>query len=306
MTGYNSILATAKHKLNWRTMRDVARALELEKTFIDALTSASGSQQLLLYRFKLHEDDKGKIRELHVALGHLRQFLVRLNKKLSMVKLPEYMHGSICGRSDLTHARVHYSRKFVTTCDIRDFFPSITTRMVKGAFRALGCTPAVATDLSTIVTVNGFLPHGFNTSSAIANLVLLPTAERVNSLANSRNLAFSCYLDDMAISSDFDHGNLEPILSTIFGSAQLYLKDSKFRKYGPMQEKVITGVRVDSGRNVPTHFLEKVRDSIANIQSVPSIYEMSRLEGQVARVIQLNRGAGKQLRKRLKLVLLYQ
>ena len=56
------------------------------------------------------------------------------------------------GRSILSNAAPHVGRDVVVNFDLKDFFPTLTWKRVKGKFRGLGYSEAAATVLALICT----------------------------------------------------------------------------------------------------------------------------------------------------------
>ena len=101
-------------------------------------------------------------------------------------------HGFVPGRSIVTNAAPHAGKAVVCNLDLKDFFPSITFRRVKGLFRKLGYGEHVATLLALLCTepprvpveLDGktyhvalgarVLPQGACTSPAITNALVPP------------------------------------------------------------------------------------------------------------------------------------
>src|SRR5688500_15825208 len=104
-------------------------------------------------------------------------------------KLPVHgaAHGFLAGRSIVSNAEPHAGADVVVKIDIKDFFPTITWRRVKGLLRAAGVREQVATLLSLlcsepprepvefrgkeswVATGPRALPQGAPTSPAITN-----------------------------------------------------------------------------------------------------------------------------------------
>src|SRR5262249_10503411 len=61
-------------------------------------------------------------------------------------------HGFLAGRSILTNAEAHAKPAVVVKMDVKDFFPTVTLRRVKGIFRRSGYLEQVATLLALICT----------------------------------------------------------------------------------------------------------------------------------------------------------
>jgi retron-type reverse transcriptase len=71
---------------------------------------------------------------------------------LSKIPAHEAAHGFVEARSIVTNATAHVGKAVVVNIDLKDFFPTITQRRVKGMFRALGYSEEVATLLSLLCT----------------------------------------------------------------------------------------------------------------------------------------------------------
>ena len=135
-------------------------------------------------------------------------------------KLPVHgaAHGFLAGRSIVTNARVHAGADVIVKVDVKDFFPTVTFRRVKGLFRKAGLPESVATLaalLSTepprqVVEFRGktlyvaegprACPQGAPTSPAILNAMCLRLDLRMSGLARVMGFAYTRYADDLAFS----------------------------------------------------------------------------------------------------------
>ena len=61
-------------------------------------------------------------------------------------------HGFLPGRSIATNAAVHVDSHIIMKMDLRNFFPTVTFRRVKGVFRKAGYREQIATLLAMICT----------------------------------------------------------------------------------------------------------------------------------------------------------
>lgn len=129
-------------------------------------------------------------------------------------------HGFVPGRSIVTNAAPHAGRAVVVNLDLKDFFPSITFRRVKGLFHKLGYGEHVATLLALLCTepprvpavVDGkryhvalgarVLPQGACTSPDITNALCRRLDRRLAGLARRHGFAFTRYADDLTFSGD--------------------------------------------------------------------------------------------------------
>ncbi|HEY5949343.1 MAG TPA: reverse transcriptase domain-containing protein, partial [Kofleriaceae bacterium] len=108
---------------------------------------------------------------------------------LNPLALAEHAHGFVPGRSTVTNALPHLGAAVVVNVDLRDFFPTVTYKRVKGLYRKLGYSEEVATVLALVCTepdvteteLDGTryyvargvrrLPQGAPTSPAITNVL---------------------------------------------------------------------------------------------------------------------------------------
>jgi hypothetical protein len=135
-------------------------------------------------------------------------------------KLPVHTaaHGFLRARSIGTNASIHAGADVIVKIDVKDFFPTVTFRRVKGLFCTGGLPESVATlcallateaprDIvqfrgSTLYVANGAraCPQGAPTSPAITNAICLRLDRRMAGLARTLNYAYSRYADDLAFS----------------------------------------------------------------------------------------------------------
>ncbi|HUR53259.1 MAG TPA: reverse transcriptase domain-containing protein, partial [Gemmataceae bacterium] len=142
--------------------------------------------------------------------------------------------GFLVGRSTLTNAAVHANPKTLLKMDVKDFFPTVTWRRVRGVFRRAGYRDGTATLLALICTeaprevvqLDGktyyvslgqrCLPQGAPTSPAITNALCLRLDRRLAGLANKLGWRYSRYADDMTFSLPADHTG-KPRLGALLG-----------------------------------------------------------------------------------------
>lgn len=107
------------------------------------------------------------------------------------------------GASVVEHARQHVGQDFVFSTDIRDFFPQINIRRVRGLFLGLpglGCSQSVAELLARLLCWRGHLPQGAPSSPAVANLIAYRLDLRLTNFCQRRGWTYGRYADDITIS----------------------------------------------------------------------------------------------------------
>jgi len=90
------------------------------------------------------------------ALADLQVWV--LSRILAPLGAEPEAHGFVPGRSIVTNATPHVSQKIVINLDLKDFFPSVTFRRVKGLFEKIGYSEQVAIVLALICTEPPRLP----------------------------------------------------------------------------------------------------------------------------------------------------
>ncbi len=198
-----------------------------------------------------------------------------------LAKVPTHSaaHGFVPARSTLTNAAPHTGRGFVLNMDLRDFFPSITYRRVRGVFIALGYSLGVASVLALIctererrrITRRGepvfvsvgerTLVQGAPTSPAIANLVARKLDARLAGLARKINLTYTRYADDLTFSGD-DLGSLldvRRLASEIIAAEGFGVHPEKTRIYRASGRQVVTGLVVNARVATPRELRRRVR-----------------------------------------------
>jgi hypothetical protein len=127
-------------------------------------------------------------------------------------------HGFLTGRSILTNAVVHAGARLIVKFDVREFYPTVTLRRVKGLFRKAGYGEQVATVLALLCTecprdeieIGGrkhyvatgprSLPQGAPTSPSITNALCVRLDARLTGLARKLGFRYTRYADDLTFS----------------------------------------------------------------------------------------------------------
>jgi len=185
-------------------------------------------------------------------------------------------HGFVPKRSIVTNAVGHVNRAVVINMDMKDFFPSITFRRVKGLFESMGYSEHVATVLALLCTepprvaaeLDGkiyyvalgqrVLPQGASTSPAITNLLCPKLDRRLTGLASKHDFHFTRYADDLTFSGDRPTavGRLLRSVRTILQAEGFVEHPAKTRVMRRANHQEVTGVTVNVR---PTISREKVR-----------------------------------------------
>lgn len=162
----------------------------------------------------------GGIRIISAPMPRLKgaQYWV-LHQVLNKMGHHQAAHGFAPRRSILTNAAEHLAKDVVVNIDLKDFFPSIDFKRVKGLFQKLGYSEKLATIFSLLCTepdvdeveLDGktyfvakgkrTLPQGAPTSPAITNILCYKLDCRLSGLAKALGFSFTRYADDMSFSA---------------------------------------------------------------------------------------------------------
>jgi RNA-directed DNA polymerase len=135
-------------------------------------------------------------------------------------KLPVHgaAHGFLAARSIVTNARVHSGADVIVKIDIREFFPTVTFRRVKGLLRKAGLPEGASTLLAllstepprdvlahrgkTLFVASGprALPQGAPTSPQITNALCRRMDRRLSGLSRMLGMKYTRYADDLTFS----------------------------------------------------------------------------------------------------------
>lgn len=207
------------------------------------------------------------------------------------------------GASVVGNARRHSGRGVVVRLDLRDFFPSITFRRVKGLFRAMGFNEGVATILALLSTeyprvvlrvgderrfvAHGErrLPQGACTSPAISNLLARRLDARLAGLARTWGFAYTRYADDLI----FSHADPDAPVSRLLVAAGRVVEAEGFAvntektlvQRAPRRQ-VVTGLVVNDEPRVSRADLRRFR-AVAHLCATRGCQRMTEQMGRDAR-----------------------
>ncbi|SFK55700.1 reverse transcriptase family protein [Methylorubrum salsuginis] len=190
-------------------------------------------------------------------------------------------HGFVPGRSIVTNASAHVGRDVVVNLDLKDFFPTLDYRRVKGKFRGLGYAEPVATVLALLCTepdtdaieIDGQrlhaargprrLPQGAPTSPALTNLICTRLDRRLTGLAESLGFTYTRYADDLTFSASGEAadkvGPLLKYVGAIVAAEGFTVHPDKTRVMRRGRHQEVTGLTVNERVGVPRETLRRFR-----------------------------------------------
>jgi RNA-directed DNA polymerase len=194
-----------------RGTADVARLVGVDEDELAALMRPGTEAGSGYVEFEIPKA-KGGTRRISAPRAKLRRVQrVLLEQILGKVPVHAACHGFVAGRSTVTNARPHERAQVVLKLDLKDFFPTVHYRRVKGLFEQLGYGADVAATLAGLTTHRpklpngdvvwpGMLPQGAPTSPALANLACRRLDRRLEQLAGKCGAIYTRYADDLTFS----------------------------------------------------------------------------------------------------------
>ncbi len=230
-----------------------------------------------------------------------------LRRLLNEFPLPAASHGGVPGKSPKTNAQPHCGKPVAIAMDIRKFFPSVSHREVVKMFkREFGCGRDNAWLLTRLTTIDGQLPQGAPTSTAIANLLLASTVDRpLEELAQNQGVTLTRFVDDFAISGTNAAALVNSGAKAVSRiGLRVHRGPRKLRIMPSSGPQWITGLNVNSkdGPSIPLAVRHRVRAAIFQLDSLPPdqiIKAIRSIEGRIRYVSQFNPGSGLRLTRQL-------
>ena len=222
-----------------------------------------------------------------------------------LVRMPthEAAHGFIHGRSIITNAAVHTNSEFVLSMDLKDFFPTLTFRRVKGIFRAMGYLEGISTILALLCTEcprqaiklkdpdSGedkwvhvavgprCLPQGSPASPMLTNLASLCLDRRLTGFSQKHGLRFTRYADDLTFSMPKGQTHkkewLQKVVTMIVENEGFQVHPTKTKLMGRGDRQEVTGLVVndDMPPRVPSEVKDMLRAAIHNQLQGKDLYQ---------------------------------
>jgi len=195
-------------------------------------------------------------------------------------------HGFRKDRSIVSNAQPHVGAEVVINLDLKDFFPTVTYKRVKGLFRSLGYSESVATLCALLCTeprevavdVDGeryhvavterFLPQGAPTSPAITNLLCRALDARLSRIAEKLGYRYTRYADDLTFSGprESNPGRLMRRIHWVVEHEGFTVHPGKTRVFRKARRQEVTGVVVNETCSVSRDTLKKFRAVLFQIE----------------------------------------
>jgi retron-type reverse transcriptase len=264
------------------TPADVARALGSSIPRLRWLCFHADAMQRMHYVNFTVPKRSGGVRVLsapHKNLAAAQHWV--LANILEKLEVEEPAHGFVKGRSTVSNAMPHVGRDVVVNLDLSEFFPTIRFARVRGVFKRMGYSPAVATVLALLCTESPrrevkfegatywvaigerALPQGACTSPAISNQVSRKIDRRLRGMAAKHGWTYTRYADDLTFSAPKGHRAEIPMMLArvrhVVGDEGFALNPKKGRVQRSGRRQSVTGIVVNSKPGVARDEVRKLR-----------------------------------------------
>lgn len=287
-------------QLNIFSPNHFARLLSIPREKLEATAESAFSH------YSPYEKKKpnGKIRKIDNPHENIKQIQKRIySVLLKNLNYPVYVTGGVSGRNPVAHAIIHKQAPVVVTIDIKRCFPSITNGMIFQVWRKmLNCSPTVSRLATKLTTFRGYLPQGAPTSTALANLVLLPAMSRIVSIASSYQMRQpSIYIDDLALSGGGLDSELITLVAKEFSRIGLKIgrgKKNKVMRQGKPQEVISKGV--NKHLVIPRRNRKKIRVALHQLEmaTIPDLKSYRSVKGRILSIKLLHPSEARELMER--------
>ena len=206
-----------------------------------------------------------KIDAPYPVLLHAQRWIY--NQILNKIDVNDHAMGFIKSKSIVNNACVHLGNRCLLLLDIQDFFPSIKWYKVYSIFHKLGYPQNISQYLTSLCCFNGCLPQGAVTSPSLSNIISKRLDARLSALANSFEISYSRYADDITFSGKFISPKFYKIIQTIIEEEGFKLNKEKTRFIYGQHQKIVTGISISSGKpTIPKAAKRQVRQHIYYIR----------------------------------------
>ncbi|MCA9067425.1 MAG: ADP-ribosylglycohydrolase family protein [Planctomycetaceae bacterium] len=284
-TGSNPVALKSRWLPVLHRAEELAAEMGIELNTLRWLTyHRRGAAVVHYHRYELPKKTGGSraISAPKAALDQAQRWI--LVNILNRLNVESQAHGFVSGRSIVTNATEHVGREVVINLDLKDFFPTITFRRVKGLFVALGYGEHIATVLGLLCTEpprvaaefagttyhvalgDRVLPQGACTSPAITNAICRRLDRRLAGLAKKHGFNYTRYADDLTFSGDAPRrvGRLLKSVRAILVDEGLTEHPSKTRIMRKSSRQEVTGVTVNEKPSLSRMEFRKLRAILHN------------------------------------------
>ena len=260
---------------------ELAEAMKLSVKQITWLSYHRGTSSVDHYnRFKIPKQ-KGGFRTIASPKPTLRKAQTWIfHRILKKLELHDAAMAFRPKRSIKNNAEAHKNGGVIIRMDLKDFFPSIKFRRIKGLFKSFGYNEAMATIFGLMCTdaarieatldnkkyfvalSDRYLPQGACTSPALTNIICRKLDKRMEGICKSRNFTYTRYADDLVLSHTDKDINVMPMINFtkhIIKEEGFIVHPDKTAIMRPHQRQSVTGIVVNSQPTISKRDLRNFR-----------------------------------------------
>lgn len=222
-----------------------------------------GNERNEYHTFFIPKKNGGK-RMIEAPSDRLKSFQLWIKENiLDKINVSTNARGFRKNYSILDNAKEHVNKDLVINIDLKDFFPSITYKMVYKIFSYVGYTNEVAHLLTQLCTNKAnVLPQGSPASPLISNIVALKLDKRLSALANKFDCSYTRYADDITFSGCTSIKNMLSIVEKIIIEEKFSINEAKVRLQYKNQRQEVTGLIVNKKLSVSPSLIKEIDNAI--------------------------------------------
>lgn len=269
------------------TDQEIASAMGITIHELRFLTYSRSVSKVSHYQQFMIAKKSGGFRKISAPMPRLKrlQYWI-LGNILEEIILHEAAHGFIANHSILTNAKPHTNKKVVINMDLKNFFPTLTYKRIRGVFRSLGYSNHAATIFGLITTspehdpveLDGatyyvrrgerHLPQGAPSSPALTNIICRKLDKRLEGLAQKLNFTYTRYADDLTFSSNYRDLTQRLLWSVkkIVTDEGFTLHPDKTRVMHSGRKQEVTGIVVNQKCSIDRKKLKQFRALLFQIE----------------------------------------
>lgn len=253
----------------------------------------------------------GKLREITPPSKNLRFIHYKILELLydAIPPFPARVCGGLKGRSVQKHATYHTHKDLLVTMDVSNFFPSTTLNMTKSALAKI-FSQETAEFIASLCTHKDALPQGSPTSMLLSNMCFRNIDKKMALHCKKHNLTYSRYVDDIAISGNFNFRSHLQTFASFIEEAGYEVARRKTLIMPQGTEQIVTGLAVNNNMRPCKQYIHDLRETINDCMGFsPEIVASSlglsmtklknRLTGRVNYVKRYDRKIGQDLKRLL-------
>ena len=243
-------------------LAQVAKSLKLGLD--DSVSGTECDSRYHTYRIPKQSGGTRLITAPSRTLKHFQRALVDL--EMNRWPLEPSATGFRPGSSVVENAMPHVGKRLVVNVDLKGFFPNTKfPRILKVLhFRLHGrFSPRAVRLLAVLCSFSGGLPTGAPTSPAIANQVLSRADRSIRKAAETKNVCYTRYADDLTFSGD-GHEPVEilPFVEEVVGQLGYQLDPKKTNFFRKGRRQCVTGLVVNQKPNLAKPLRRRLRAAV--------------------------------------------